>query len=291
MQTKYKQRSGADNVVSDVDALKARQLSALVNESSDIMELHTGDAFRMFIGRQGNGEVKAIIGGARVASSLRTIWTLSAKNNPYADWALVLYTQNIKSCMSTLNEKIKEIQDLIDESAKDGLKFSVIRAEEVKSVELRFKSPFGFGIAKMIVRFDYYARLVRTCMRKGIFSDDEGHELIGEFNRKVRREFAKTCLFEKHLQKKEMLEFSRRDYLDDATPAGKQRVEYATLHFGDIPNEIFTRKRVPTHGAHRVKISAEDMELLQNVVLNKLKKGEANDDEEVVLDHDESGLL
>ena len=75
----------------------ATTLGQLADETPDVMTLHTQDAFRMFTGRAADSQTKApaIPGGRRFAAVLKSIWYLSANDNPYADWILIRVYQSL----------------------------------------------------------------------------------------------------------------------------------------------------------------------------------------------------
>ena len=67
-------------------------LGYLEDAIPDTMTLHTREAYRIFTGRatEAAGKLPAIPGGRRFAAVLKSIWHLSANDNPYADWILIL---------------------------------------------------------------------------------------------------------------------------------------------------------------------------------------------------------
>ena len=91
MRTVYEVRQGADRLVNDREARGVSEMGALVDEGQDTMMIHTKEAYRLFLGRGRDPDrlLQPIIGGRRVAASLRAVWYLSGNDNPYADWALI----------------------------------------------------------------------------------------------------------------------------------------------------------------------------------------------------------
>ena len=79
MQAERRDRRGADAVVTNSEAQGIDDLGPLTNEGVDQMTIHTIEAHRLFQGRSGEPEkrLNAIIGGKRVASSLRNLWVLT----------------------------------------------------------------------------------------------------------------------------------------------------------------------------------------------------------------------
>ena len=76
----------ARNEPNELDATLAAnaQLGQLADATPDTMSLHTKDAYRIFTGRgaDGAGKLPPIPGGRRFAAVLKSIWHLSANDNP-----------------------------------------------------------------------------------------------------------------------------------------------------------------------------------------------------------------
>ena len=66
-------------------ANRVAKLGQLADATPDTMTLHTKDAYRMFTGRSADAETKVppIPGAKRFAAVLKSIWHLSANDNPY----------------------------------------------------------------------------------------------------------------------------------------------------------------------------------------------------------------
>ena len=83
-------------------------LGQLADETPDVMTLHTQDAFRMFTGRSADAQsqASAIPGGRRFAAVLKSIWYLSANDNPYADWILIRVYQSLLAIRGQMTQAI-----------------------------------------------------------------------------------------------------------------------------------------------------------------------------------------
>jgi hypothetical protein len=84
-------------------------LGQLADETPDVMTLHTQDAYRMFTGRSGDAATSApaIPGGRRFAAVLKSIWYLSANDNPYADWILIRVYQSLVAIRAQMAQAIE----------------------------------------------------------------------------------------------------------------------------------------------------------------------------------------
>jgi hypothetical protein len=80
----------------------------LADETPDVMTLHTQDAYRMFTGRVADAQTQApaIPGGRRFAAVLKSIWYLSANDNPYADWILIRVYQSLVAIRAQMAQAI-----------------------------------------------------------------------------------------------------------------------------------------------------------------------------------------
>ena len=130
-------------------------LGYLEDAIPDTMTLHTRDAYRLFTGRaaEAAGKLPAIPGGRRFAAVLKSIWHLSANDNPYADWILIRMYAGLVAIRGHLGRVIKAREDAIELLRRKGLTLSVMGSRRPKTVELGFRSPYGYATAEAIVEY------------------------------------------------------------------------------------------------------------------------------------------
>ncbi len=239
-------------------------LGQLADATPDTMTLHTKDAYRMFIGRPADLEngLPAIPGGKRFAAVLKSIWHLSANDNPYADWILVRMYDGLAAIRAHLTRAITARQEAIDILKRKGLTLSVMASRSPKTVELGFRSPYGYATAEAIVEFDYYVRMVKTLIHKDRMSDGEGRAAIREVGREMRALFLEPIRWERQLLREELRQLSRSDFLPGAEETAHQRVRAMVALFGEVPRSVFTGVEVPRHTRRRVKLSDAELRLL-----------------------------
>ncbi len=148
----------------------------LVDETPDAMTLHTQDAYRMFTGRAADpaSNAPAIPGGRRFAAVLKAIWYLSANDNPYADWILIRVYQSLSAIRAQMGQVIQAREAEFERLRRRGLALSVLASRSPVTVELGFRSPYGYATAEAIVEFDYHVRMVKTLVLKDRMSDEAG---------------------------------------------------------------------------------------------------------------------
>ncbi|MCB1918048.1 MAG: TIGR03761 family integrating conjugative element protein [Rhodocyclaceae bacterium] len=282
MQAEYDSMNAAPPGVTQQEASKLRDMGDLVDDDDDQMTLHTKEGYRMFLGRRHDPakRLPAIPGGRALASSLRFLWARSALDNPYADWALLLADQYVTQLKDDLRREGDELKARIDAMADRGLKLSVLRSREPKTVELGFKSPYGYAVAQLIVEYDYFVRIVKTLIRKDLLRDDEGRTRIRNHTRRFRANCHKVFHFERFLAQGELYELSRRDFVPGAEEMAQKRVQAVLQHFGPVPQEVFTGEVMPRHSRRRVQLTAEDRRLLTTVAAQIEAAGEGADDGE-----------
>jgi integrating conjugative element protein (TIGR03761 family) len=246
MQAAWQLRKGADAVVPDTEA--AIQAGSLVDEAPDAMVLHTQEAHRLFMGRgrDPQGNLQPIVGGKRVAAALRSIWYLSGNDNPYADWALIDTGERIQQLKAAWTNWGASASQRLEAAARKGLIFSILKSREPVSLELGFRSPYGYTVAGLIVEYDFRVRQVKTLVRKDLMTDDEGRKLIREVTRKIRGVFETPVRFERYLIRQELRELSRSDWLPGADGEAGKRVKAVTGIFGEVPKAVFTGGRGAT---------------------------------------------
>ena len=221
-------------------------MGQLADETPDVMTLHTQDAFRMFTGRAADAQTQvfAIPGGRRFAAVPKSIWYLSANDNPYADWILIRVYQTLIAIRAQMAQAIRSREAEFEALRRKGLNLSVLRSRSPATVELGFRSPYGYATAEAIVEFDYHVRMVKTLVLKDRLSDDDGRAAIREIGRGLRALFLEPIRWERLLLREEMLPLSRRDFLPSADEVARQRMHIAVTLFGEVPRAVFTGVRI-----------------------------------------------
>ena len=242
----------------------------LADETPDVMTLHTQDAFRMFTGRSADAQsqASAIPGGRRFAAVLKSIWYLSANDNPYADWILIRVYQSLVAIRAQMTQAIAAREAEFEALRRKGLNLSVLRSRSPATVALGFRSPYGYATAEVIVEFDYHVRMVKTLVLKDRLSDDAGRAAIREVGRGLRALFLEPIRWERLLLREEMLPLSRRDFLPSADEVGRQRMHIAVTLFGEVPRTVFTGDEAPRHSQRRITPTAAELRLLRQVSLS-----------------------
>ena len=246
------------------------KLGQLADETPDVMTLHTQDAFRMFTGRAADSQSQApaIPGGRRFAAVLKSIWYLSANDNPYADWILIRVYQSLGTIRAQMGQAITAREAEFEALRRKGLNLSVLSSRSPATLALGFRSPYGYATAEAIVEFDYHVRMVKTLVLKDRLSDDGGRAAIREIGRSLRSLFREPIRWEQLLLREEMLPLSRRDFLPSADDVGRQRMHIAVTLFGEVPRTVFTGDEAPRHSQRRITPTAAELRLLRQVSLS-----------------------
>ena len=250
-------------------ASTARQFGQLVDATPDTMALHTKQAYRLFTGRLEDKTAKlpSITGGRRFAAIMKSVWHLSANDNPYADWILIRTYDRLLDIRSALGRAIAAQEQTIDLLKRRGLALSVMASRSPQSVDLGFRSPYGYATAELIVQFDYCVRMVKTLVHKDRMSDEEGRVAIYTVGRDIRALFLEPIRWERNLLRDELLPLTRGDFLAVADEKGRQRVRAAIALFGEVPRRIFTGQEAPRHSRRRVKLNQAELRLLREAAL------------------------
>lgn len=269
MESSHRLTGGAEREVSFSEATRVQNLGKLVDETEDSMTLHTRESSRLFIGRaKAPGEAGyGQSGGKKVGAALRAIWYLSASDNPYADFALIEAHGAIEANIQDLEGAISTMEGSLQKLKQRGLSFSVVRAEPPATVELGFRSPYGYSVVRLISTFDYFARVVKTLVRKDLMSDKQGYEEIFKRTRSCRRIFERVVWFQRYLMREELRPLSRADWLPGSDEQGKKRVKAAVELFGELPREVFNGDLAPRHSRRSSDVSAEELRLLNELPL------------------------
>jgi integrating conjugative element protein (TIGR03761 family) len=278
MEAEYRNRAGADTVVTVQEAMSMKRLGGLVDDSTDTMTLHTKEAYRLFMGRSVDpqGTLPAIVGGKRIATALKSLWMLTGLDNPYADWALVRHEQTLALMRKRLADDTKAAQHDLDTMKQQGLSYALLVSQQPQVLNLGFKSPYGYAIAELVVAYDYYIRAMKTLGRKNLRSDDQVRQSIRELTRFIRRHWNETARFERWLLRAELQQLSRSDYLPGAPANSAKRVEAITAIFGPVPPEIFVGRVQPRNSRRRLQLTPQERKLLQDVAVSLAESEQGN---------------
>ena len=281
IQSRSQQRSHADLSISDAEAYRINTVGKLVASDVDTMALHTKDAYRLFMGRERDGDrFRGAVAGKRCAAALRAIWLLSGNDNPYADWVLVEMGQRIDVARSNLQALLALHEGSIQRMRDRGLNYSILKSTAPAVVDLGFQSPYGFMIAELIVEFDYFARVVKTLEARDKLSRKEATRALHEAKHPIRSVFETLLPFQKTLQREQIMPLSRKDWAS-ADPTAKQRIRFAVECFGECPRDVFSGTRVPRHSRRRTTPNAAELSFLESVPLDGM--GGDDSDHEVPL--------
>jgi len=247
MQADHAARQGADPIVAHNEAKQITNLGALVPGNDDIMTLHTSHAMRLFLGiaiapgEQGYPSP----GGKRVASCMRGLWSLSANDNPYADYALIVGTKLIDEVRSHIAKAQKQALAKLEGLRLIGLSYSLVETRSPAAVRLTFTSPYGFMIAMLIVEFDLLVRTIKSAQRRDLITGTVAYKEIEKAKSVCRSAFHKIHRYHAALMEESLIALSRLDFLPSADEAAKTRASLARAAMGVVPAAIFTGEEEP----------------------------------------------
>jgi integrating conjugative element protein (TIGR03761 family) len=239
----------------------------LTDVEPDTMTLHTRDAYQMFVGRkhEPGSKLMPIVGGRTFAAVLKSIWYLSERDNPYADWILIQLNEGLGDFRKRLARVAREHEDVMQQLRRKGLALSVMSSRNPLIVRLGFRSPYGYATAEVMVEFDYYVRVIKTLVHKDRLSDTQGRDAIRALTRELRRFFLSAVYWERLLCRDELAHLSREDFLPGADAAACKRTGAAAALFGPVPQEILTGSTMPRHTRRRAKPTEAELRALRAV--------------------------
>lgn len=264
----YQAEHGADASVGHNDTVKILSMGRLTNDDEDKMALHTKEGYRLFVGRRRDPDRKfePIFGTMRCATACKGLFALSANDNPYADWGLLFAYEGIRELTQELARETEKHMGKLRAMEAKGLSFSVLRSASPQMVTLTFGSPYGFMVAEFTVDYDYFVRVVKTAVRKGRLTDEQGYEVIRGMTRRIRGWMESANRFHRFLWRKEMQPLCRADFLPTADEEGKKRAEAAIAILGTVPAEIFSGAMMPPHTRRKThQITQAERDLLSRV--------------------------
>jgi integrating conjugative element protein (TIGR03761 family) len=268
MKSLHQQRQYADAIVPDHEARALKGIGVLVDEESDVMSIHTKEAYRLFIGRTRAESTSGygVTSGKKVAAILRSIWNLSANDNPYADWVLLQVTERVSQLRQQLSDEAEVYEKALTKLAERGLRVSVLKSRAPVNVELGFRSPYGYMLVDLIMGFDWYTRVIKTMMSKDRIDGQQGKTELRIATKNIRALFESVLPYQRYMMHENLKQLSRSDYLPGADEEAKKRVLAAEEIFGRVPKDVFTGEVRPRHSRRRADVSEQEMRLLAEVI-------------------------
>jgi integrating conjugative element protein (TIGR03761 family) len=258
-------------------AQKINSLSALITGQEDVMTLHTQEAARLFNGVSPPPDSGRywVPGARRAANDLRTLFVMSARDNPYADQALRqadLEAQKIAADMQAL-ENAETAK--LDARAKRGVSWSILQAAKPQQINLGYKSPYGFMLTNLLADFDYLVRLLKTSERRDLRTNADTYRDLALIKRQFRTMFFKAIKSSTQLLQPTLVGICRSDYLPTATPVAVKRVQAAVAALGDVDKAILLCEVEPRHSLRRYRMTAQEREVLRGLLTQPVPADES----------------
>ncbi|MDY0073531.1 MAG: TIGR03761 family integrating conjugative element protein [Thauera sp.] len=260
LRARYKSSLGADKGIQLQEAQRMWEIGRLEAESEEFMLVHTKDALRMFIGRGADpdGKIARIPGAKNVATALRQMWIESGRDNPYADWALLMAEEALDARIASVEEARGNALKQIKELETRGLHISLLKSQHPVKVDLGFRSPYGFLIAHLIVAFDEFVRAVKTLQSRDLISSDDARQEIRSVLRPTRALFDVVLRQQTILARPTFASIKRTDFSSKSADVQKRVTEIAALWPG-LPEEILRGNLMPRH-ARRAQVRSTEQD-------------------------------
>lgn len=239
--------------------------TALSDATPDRMTLHTTEALLLFSGRSGEDSAakEGIPGGRRFAAILKTVWHLSGRDHPYADWLLIRMGQGLDAVRAYVAVATREHEARLDDLRHKGMSLTVMSARHPHIVHLGFSSPYGYAMAEAVLEFDRFVRVVKTLIHKDRLGDLEGRAAIRSASRRFRALFQEPIRWERALLDSELRFLCRGDFLPEADAAARQRVALAERRLGPISPAVLACDERPRHTQQRSRLTEAQRQTLR----------------------------
>lgn len=227
----------------------------LVPATAHTMRLHTREAWVLFNGQRPDPARRqaALTGARRCAAVLGWLCWCAEQDNPYADWALVQFEEQLARTRKRLDEATATCEQALEQLRDGGLVVSVMASIRPAVVELAFSGPYGYAVAQLVLQFDQYVRSVKTLVHLDCWTDAQGRKAVDAMSARLRRQFFEPVRWEKGLRREALRELCRADFLADAPAAAAARVSTAVALFGELPRAVLDRARAPRHVRRSVR--------------------------------------
>lgn len=151
--------------------------------------LHSRAAHRLFYGRRKDEKqkIQPIIGLVRFALNMNQICDCAAKDDPYADAALLNIEDKINEADRVIKTNIAAVAELLSDMGGITIKFN--GSSEPVVVPLEFRTTYGFLAAKLLNQYDKLVCLGQTAKHVGLFTEDDWARVVRATGRVIRNVF------------------------------------------------------------------------------------------------------
>ena len=115
---------------------------------------------------------------------------------------LVNTGERIREIGSSLQRETQRGEDQLGALRQRGLSFSVLQSRVPQRLELGFRSPYGYAVADLVVRYDTFNRVIKTLVRKDLLRDGKVGPYLS-YTRRLRGMFEEPVRFERWLLREE----------------------------------------------------------------------------------------
>ena len=173
------------------------------------------------------------------------------ERQPYADWIPDRVYQSLSGIRSQMGQVIEARRPSSRPFAAEGFALSVLASRSPVTVELGFRSPYGYATAEAIVEFDYHVRMVKTLVLKDRMSDEGGQGRDPRHRPRPAALFLEPIRWERNLLREEDAPAEPARLPAGRGRAARQRVRAAVALFGELPQGVH-RRGTPRHSQRRV---------------------------------------
>ncbi len=262
---------------------KARVLSTevgvLVSEGDSVF-VHTREAHRVFTGNtssQSDSGFRAT-GMIRMASVLRELWLLTGANNHYADYLLINSISKLDVLKGDMQQNINRFISEF-EAKKPEININVLRSSAPLSLSLTFRSPYGYHIIELLLKFDYLVRVIRTAIQKTGLDPNEGAQIIYQQTHNIRSIIERICAVYTQMVKQNLTTVNRQIVCGIVIPDSYSVTEEesvlakkAVQLLGVVPLNVFLGQKKPIYTR---LLPNQDVDSLKNLTQKDLSLGVA----------------
>lgn len=237
-------------------------IGKLESDQEEFMLLHTREAVMLMRGqsrheapqdkesRQKSGIPGVLLG----AKYLRELWFRSGNDNPYADHVLTLFERAFNREVESLVQSISGAKTRLESTP--GIQFAMLKSSAPARVELSFKSPYGYELARYVANFDIYARVLWSLSRATLIDDEVRRGMMRKHMTEIRRILNFIQQANNFLSIPRFSKVTREDFKSDKSDVKKRIAELNELIPG-LNDEILTKTAMPKHARKKTTLKTQ----------------------------------
>jgi len=158
------------------------------------VKVHSDLAAALFVGRKGDRQKKIlpVVGLARFARQVGSIWDAARKDDPYADKVLLDIEKAFNDALAIADKKLKDVKKMVESDMELMIDSDFMESASPTVIEIDFYSPWAFRGLKLLQQYDRLVRMALAGRHIGLFTTEDWRGIVYEVAKPIRHTYIQS---------------------------------------------------------------------------------------------------